>query len=105
MRGLGLTGARRVPNLPDVPTMIEAGMSGFEIYSWHGYLAPSGTPEPILAKLETEIRTAARNPRVHELFPATELIGSSRTEFAEFLRRDTEVVRRLLRNLGTVRNG
>ena len=85
--------------------MMEAGMPEFEIYSWHGYLAPGGTPEPILAKLETEIRAAAHNPRVHEMIPTTEFIGSSRAEFAEFLRKDTEVVRRLLRNLGTVRNG
>jgi tripartite-type tricarboxylate transporter receptor subunit TctC len=104
MRALGLTGRSRIADIADVPTMMESGMPDFEIYSWHGYLAPTGTPEPILAKLETEIRAAARNPRLQEMIPSTEFIASSRAEFAEFLRADLERVRGLLRNL-SVRNG
>jgi tripartite-type tricarboxylate transporter receptor subunit TctC len=104
MRGLGITGKLRAPDLPNVPTMEEAGLAGFEIYSWHGYLAPAATPAPILAKLEQEIRAAALNPRVQAMIPTTEFLGSTAAEFAEFLRRDYARVGELLQNLGTVRN-
>ncbi len=52
LRALAVTGAKRSPLLPDVPTMIESGVKGFELYSWYGLWAPAKLPAPILKKLE-----------------------------------------------------
>jgi tripartite-type tricarboxylate transporter receptor subunit TctC len=102
MRALGITGNARAPGLPDVPTMEEIGMAGFEIYSWHGYLVPTGTPEPIIAKLAEEIRIACRKPEVRAMIPTTEFLGTTPAEFAAFLRADLAKVGELLNRLGTV---
>jgi tripartite-type tricarboxylate transporter receptor subunit TctC len=54
VRPLAVTADKRAPSLPEVPTMAEAGLPGFEILSWFGLLAPAGTPAPIVARLNTE---------------------------------------------------
>jgi tripartite-type tricarboxylate transporter receptor subunit TctC len=54
VRPLSVTSEKRAPSLPDVPTMAEAGLPGFEILSWFGLLAPAGTPAPIVARLNAE---------------------------------------------------
>src|SRR5206468_2771389 len=55
LRALAVTSATRAPALPDVPTLAESGLPGFEASSWFGILAPAGTPAPIVAKLNAEI--------------------------------------------------
>jgi tripartite-type tricarboxylate transporter receptor subunit TctC len=86
VRALATTGKNRVPELPNVPTMAEAGFPGFEIYSWHGMLAPTGTPEAVISLLATEIRKAVNAPAVKKALGAYELIGSTPAEFGDFLR-------------------
>ena len=104
MRALAFTGAARQRDLPNVPTMMEEGLPGFEIYSWHGYLVPAATPAAISAKLAEEISAACRNPRIQSTIPSTEFVGSTPAEFARFLRDDHARMGELLQNLGTVRN-
>jgi tripartite-type tricarboxylate transporter receptor subunit TctC len=63
VRALAVTTAARVPQLPEVPTMIESGFPGFEISGWSGVVTTGGTPPEIVAKLEAEIRRALENPQ------------------------------------------
>jgi tripartite-type tricarboxylate transporter receptor subunit TctC len=68
LRALGVTGARRWPDLPDVPTIAEAGVPGFEADLWLCMLAPTGTPAAIVNRLADEIGNALRDPDlVHNL--------------------------------------
>ena len=62
VRALGVTGSKRSPVLPNVPTVAEAGAPGYEITTWWGLLAPAGVPQPILTRLNTEIGAILRHP-------------------------------------------
>ncbi len=64
VRALAVTSARRVPQLPEVPTMIESGYPDFEINGWSGVVTTAGTPKAIIALLESEIRRALSQPQV-----------------------------------------
>src|SRR5690606_32803984 len=55
LRGLAVTGTTRSPAVPELPTVIEAGVPGYEFVSWYGILLPAGTPDPILARLHGEL--------------------------------------------------
>jgi tripartite-type tricarboxylate transporter receptor subunit TctC len=66
IRPLAVTGARRLPDLPDVPTVAESGFPGFEAYSWIGIFAPSATPRETLRRLTEEFRATLLSPDVHE---------------------------------------
>ena len=93
LRPLAVTSAQRIVQLPDVPTMQEAGVAGFEVNSWYGVAAPAGTPEPLLDKLNADINSVLRQPEVQQRL--TELVmppaPTSRKEFDEFIR--SEVAR------------
>ncbi len=63
-RALATTGAKRAAELPDVPTMAESGLPGYEIVSWQAIFAPAGTPMPIVNKLATEIGKIIHQPDI-----------------------------------------
>jgi tripartite-type tricarboxylate transporter receptor subunit TctC len=63
VRALAVTTATRVPQLPEVPTMIEAGFPGFEVSAWSGVVTTAGTPPEIIARLEAEVRRALEDPQ------------------------------------------
>lgn len=65
IKPLAVTGARRLPDLPNVPTVAESGFPGFEAYSWIGIFAPAGTPPDTLRKLTEDFRAALNAPEVH----------------------------------------
>ena len=71
VRALGAAGASRASSLPDVPTIAEQGVPGFDASSWYGLVAPAKTPEPVLAKLREEVAKALKTPdmvaRIREL--------------------------------------
>jgi tripartite-type tricarboxylate transporter receptor subunit TctC len=71
VRALGAAGAKRASKLPDLPTIAEQGLPGFDVFSWYGLVAPAKTPEPVLAKLRDEVAKALAAPdmvaRIHEL--------------------------------------
>ena len=85
-RALAITAAKRNAQLPELPTMIEAGVPGFEVTSWYGVFAPARVPEPILKKLSTELVRALNLPEIkarmaeHGVEPAP----TTRAEFAAF---------------------
>jgi tripartite-type tricarboxylate transporter receptor subunit TctC len=90
MRALAVTSARRLDDLPDVPTMAEAGVAGVEVGLWTGIFAPAATPRGIVAKLEGELRKIMQMADVKEKFQAmaTPIVGSTADEFARTI--DTE---------------
>jgi tripartite-type tricarboxylate transporter receptor subunit TctC len=66
LRALGVSTAQRLASAPDIPTIAEAGLPGFDASQWYGVVAPAGTPEPIIAKLNAAIRRAMATPKIAE---------------------------------------
>ena len=92
LRALATTGARRAAQLPDVPTLAEAGVSGYSAYVWMGLLAPRGTPAAIIDKLQRELRASLDAPEVKQYFAETgmEAVGSNPAEFDAFFREERD---------------
>jgi tripartite-type tricarboxylate transporter receptor subunit TctC len=87
LRALAVTTAQRAWQLPDVPTMQEAGLPGYEVSSWYGVCAPAATPAPILDKLHTDITAVLNTPEVNErLRDLLQPAPSSRDDFDRFIR-------------------
>ena len=76
----GVTTKKRVPSLPNVPTMDEAGLKGFEVSVWHGLYAPKGTPKPVIDKLTTALQAALKDDNVKQRFAelGTEPVAENR---------------------------
>jgi tripartite-type tricarboxylate transporter receptor subunit TctC len=91
LRALGVTGARRIPLAPDIPTVAEAGVPGYEITAWGGYMAPAGTPEPIVARLNAELNRVVASAAIRERWVALgiEPVGGTPERFAEHVRKET----------------
>jgi tripartite-type tricarboxylate transporter receptor subunit TctC len=83
LKVLGVAANRRIAILPDVPTMEEAGLPGYEVRVWYGMFAPSKTPRPIIQTLYQHFRAALESPEVRTRFAAadTEIVGSTPEEF------------------------
>lgn len=90
LRALAVTSPKRVPSLPDVPTIAEAGYKGFDANTWFGLVAPAGTPAPIVTKINAEVNRILKMPDVKEKFAAEGggPIGGSSQEFAALLKSD-----------------
>jgi tripartite-type tricarboxylate transporter receptor subunit TctC len=88
VRALAVSGTRRSPALPDVPTMMEAGVRGYESSTWYGVLAPKATPRPIVMKLNTEIVAILKLPEVRDrlLAEGAEPVGNTPEQFGEFIK-------------------
>jgi tripartite-type tricarboxylate transporter receptor subunit TctC len=67
-RALVVAGTKRLPELPDVPTLVEAGLSGYPDEVWMGLVAPGGTPAPIVERLNGAINEALRSPEARAIF-------------------------------------
>ncbi|HSN41149.1 MAG TPA: tripartite tricarboxylate transporter substrate binding protein [Burkholderiales bacterium] len=93
MRGLATTGTKRTPVLPDLPTVAESGVKGYEFASWYGVLAPAGTPANVINALNDYIIKALRSSDLGERFAreGAEIIASSPAQFAAHLK--SELVR------------
>jgi tripartite-type tricarboxylate transporter receptor subunit TctC len=80
----------REPALPNVPTVAESGVPGFEAAGWMGILAPAGTPKPIVDKLNKEIVAALQSKEIKDLLTAQgfDLVANSPAEFSAFLAKD-----------------
>ena len=88
LRALGVTGATRSATLPAVPTISEAGVSGYEATSWNALLAPGATPRDLVLKVHSALAESLRAPRVKEILVSSgaEAAGNSPDELARFLR-------------------
>jgi len=91
LRAYGVTTAQRFASLPDIPTIAEAGVPGYEATQWFGVLAPAGTPRDIIARLHGEVSRALKEPEVRKRFVADgsdTAISGSPEEFAAYIRAD-----------------
>jgi tripartite-type tricarboxylate transporter receptor subunit TctC len=88
LRPLGVTSAKRSSALPEVPTIAESGVSGYETATWYGMLAPAGTPPAIIERLNREIVKILGVPelRARLAFEGADPVGNSPEEFAEYIR-------------------
>ena len=89
LRPLALTSKTRLAAVPEVPTMIEAGVPNYEVSSWFGYFAPAGTPPEIVDRLNAEINKALHEPDTRSALEAqgsAELVGGSKEQFGEFVK-------------------
>ena len=88
LHAIGVTGIRRSALLPDVPTVAEAGVPGYEVTGWYGVFVPAGTPAVIVNKLNREIARILKLPDVRERLSAegAELIANSPAEFAAYIK-------------------
>jgi tripartite-type tricarboxylate transporter receptor subunit TctC len=93
LRGIAITSAKRSPSVPELPTMAEAGVPGFEITAWFGFMAPRGTPQAIIEKIHTDVARIVASPDVREriLAQASEPVGNSPEEYAAFI--NTEIIK------------
>jgi tripartite-type tricarboxylate transporter receptor subunit TctC len=92
LRGLAVTSARRSPIMPDVPTIAEAGVPGYEASAWYGLMVPARTPPEIISRLHAESVKALNRPDVKERFGATDFepIGSTPEQFGAHIRSEIE---------------
>lgn len=101
VRPLAVTSMKRLPQLPDVPTMDESGIKNLELASWNGLMAPAGTPKPIVDKLYGEVAKILNDPEVRKTFndQAAIVVGSSPAEFSERIRTEVQRVTDLSKSM------
>lgn len=92
LRALAVTSSKRTQALPEVPTVAESGLAGYDSTQWYGVLAPAGTPRDIVLRLHDEIVRALRDAEVGKRLAAdgAEAVGSSPEEFAAFIKSESE---------------
>jgi tripartite-type tricarboxylate transporter receptor subunit TctC len=91
LRGLGVSGPKRSPVFPDMPTIAEAGVPGYVTTAWGGLVAPLATPREIINKLNTEVNRALQSPLLKERYAAidAEPVGGSVADFAAFVKAES----------------
>ena len=102
LRALAVTGASRSPQLPDVPTVAEAGVPGYEAYVWMGLLAPRNTPAAIVERLHAALADVLATDAVrrHMAGAGIEVVGSTPAEFAAFYRAERDRWAKVIRETG-----
>ena len=102
LRALAVTGAGRSPQLPDVPTVMEAGVPDYEAYVWMGLLAPKGTPPAIVERLNREVLAVLVQEDVKKYMATAgiEIVGSTPAEFGTFFRHEKNLWAKVIRDTG-----
>ena len=99
LRAMALTGSKRIAALPDLPTMAEAGVPGYEVYEWNGIFAPAGTPAPVIAKLAEAVQKAMASPEIRERVATLggEIAPQGPKEAEKFIREQAEMWARVVK--------
>jgi tripartite-type tricarboxylate transporter receptor subunit TctC len=102
LRGLAVTTLKRSSAFPDLPTMAESGLPGFEVNSWHGFFAPARTPPAIVARLNAETQKMLGLPDVKERFAigGLEPAGTTPQALSAYLRSETDKWAKIIRQVG-----
>jgi tripartite-type tricarboxylate transporter receptor subunit TctC len=102
LRAIATTGATRSPLLPDVPTLVESGFPGFTAYVWSGIAAPKGTPQPIIDRLNHELRVAMQAAPVKSFMDkaSIETITTTPAELQAFMREERERAAKVIKEAG-----
>ena len=101
LRAFAVSSAKRASSLPEVPTMQEAGVKGFDVSQWQGVLAPAGTPRPIVDRLNAEIVKAMHAPDVHQRIAVqggNEIVTGSPEDFSNLIKKELQQYARLIRD-------
>jgi len=100
LRGIGVTALRRASALPEVPTLDELGLTGFELTQWQAVVAPAGTPKPVVDLLYREVALALKMPDVVERLATqggNQLVGNTPEEFAQVIKDDLAKYAKLIK--------
>jgi len=99
---LAVTSAKRSPTLPGVPTMAEAGVPGFEFTAWHGIAVRTGTPQPVVDKLNSTLNAIFQQPEFQKKWEAigTPVVGGTSAQFGELIKKETVRLGKLVRDSG-----
>jgi tripartite-type tricarboxylate transporter receptor subunit TctC len=102
LKALAVTSRERAPALPDVPTMAESGLPGFEASSWFGLLAPAGTPQPIILKLNADVAKWVASPEAKEklLAQGANAAGGTPEDFARHIAAETAKWQKVVKESG-----
>jgi len=102
LRPLAVTGATRSPQLPDVPTVAEQGVAGYEAYVWMGLMAPKGTPAAIIDRIYRDVKEVLATSEVKSYFATAgiEVVGSTPAEFGAFFRQERTQWARVIKETG-----
>ena len=102
LRALGVSGAKRVPAMPEIPTIAEAGLSGYEFTAWHGLWAPKGTPKAVIALLNERVKKTLAAPDQAKRFDerGLDIIASTPEEFSAHLQNEYKKWGRVIRERG-----
>jgi tripartite-type tricarboxylate transporter receptor subunit TctC len=102
LRGLAVTSTKRLGSMPDIPTVAEAGIPGFEVVGWYGPLAPAKLPKPLLAKLHAEFTSILNEPDMKKAIfnQGAEPVGNSPEEFRKYLLADMEKWKKVVKASG-----
>ena len=100
LRAVGVASAKRSSVLPEVPTMIELGLPGFEVSSWYGLLAPAKTPKPIIDRLQKEVAAVLALPEIRERYlkGGFEPVGNKPEDFAQQIKADLARWNKVVKN-------
>ena len=99
LRALAVTSKKRSSQMPEVPTMVEAGLADFELTSWYGLLAPAGTPPALVAKIHADMTAVLAGGEIQKSFDVQglDMAGGSPQAFAEFVRAEAAKFARIAR--------
>jgi tripartite-type tricarboxylate transporter receptor subunit TctC len=102
MRGIAVTSAVRSKAMPELPTVAESGLPGYDVVAWFGMLAPAGTPAAVISRLQSEAKRALTSPEVMRRMEieGTDIVGSAPAEFAREVKAEYEKWRELVKKTG-----
>lgn len=102
LRGIAVTSAQRNPAVPEIPTVIESGVPGYDTFDWQGIVGPRGMPRPVIDRLNAEYGKVLRSREVSDRLLSDGLIPSPGTpeEFGAFIAKEIEVVRKIVAKAG-----
>jgi tripartite-type tricarboxylate transporter receptor subunit TctC len=102
LRALAVTGEQRTPSAPEIPTVIESGLKGYTVTSWYGLVAPAHTPQPVVAKLNSEIAKVLKQPGIKDRLAGDGAEPSSNTpaEFAALIKTELAKWERVIKSAG-----
>jgi tripartite-type tricarboxylate transporter receptor subunit TctC len=102
LRGLAVTSLKRLKSNPDIPTVAESGIPGFEVVGWYGVFAPPKLPQPLLTRIHSEIIKVLHEPKIQEAIfnQGAEPVGNSPEEFRKYLLADMEKWKKVVKASG-----
>jgi tripartite-type tricarboxylate transporter receptor subunit TctC len=102
LRAIAVTTSKRIAAAPDVPTIMESGVKGYDVILWHGLIAPKGLPRPILDRVNSELNKALHSKDMQDRLAGdgVSAAGGTPEQFAALIKKDIEVWRKVVQKAG-----